>query len=67
MGRVVLDPADEHLDSKLHALEHRARLFGSSVVKLEYPGMPVQVFVGTNHAYQRKAAIGGHNERDQEN
>jgi len=52
MGRVELDPTDEDLDSKLRALKHRAQLFGSSVVSLEYPGSGLQIFVGTNHAYQ---------------
>lgn len=51
MGKVEFDPDDPDLESKLRALEFRARMFGSNVVPLAYPSV-VEAFVGTNHAYQ---------------
>lgn len=55
MGRVEFDTNDPDLTEKLRSLEHRAKLFGSNVVQVVYPGTKLQVFVGTNHAHQYKA------------
>ena len=55
MGKVEFEADDPDLAGKLRALEHIASMFGSDVVQVVYPGMALQVFVGTNHPHQYEA------------
>lgn len=55
MGKEEFDTEDPDLEGKLQAIELRARQFGSAVVQVQYPGMPLQVFIGTNHPYSYDA------------
>jgi len=55
MGKVEFDADDPDLVDKLRSLEFRARMFGSDVVQVVYPGTGMQVFVGTNHPHQYEA------------